>query len=172
MDDLGDGEEEGDLHLAEMAYELLSRANLIPGTRPDGAIDRDRLFTWTEEAIRLCREQDRAIVGAQSIGEILAHCQEGTDGIWPAEEVRELLERVADIELEQGLEIKVFNLRGATSRSLGEGGDQERDLEGRYRGFAESLQTRWPRASAMLHRIADSYASHAKWEDRRDAEYE
>ena len=61
--------------------------------------------------------------------------------------------------------IKVYNNRGATSRSLDEGGRQEWDLSERYRAREGQFLERWPRTAAIMRRLADTYESHARRED-------
>ena len=53
------------------------------------------------------------------------------------------------------------------TKSLGEGGKQERKLAGRYDQFADALRLKWPRTAAMLKRIAQGYIREASREDLR-----
>lgn len=68
-------------------------------------------------------------------------------------------------DIECGIEIGVSNKRGVLSRSLTEGGVQERRLAETYRGYADALNDGWPRTAAMLRRISETYASWARRED-------
>jgi hypothetical protein len=57
------------------------------------------------------------------------------------------------------------NLRGVTSRSPGDGGEQERQLAAQYETWQRALAVSNPRTSALLGRLADEYRSDANWED-------
>jgi hypothetical protein len=73
-------------------------------------------------------------------------------------------------EILRGFEMGVMNSRGVTTRSLTEGGAQERELVAKYQGLADRIRAGWPLVAATLQRIADSYAHQAKWEDERTHE--
>jgi hypothetical protein len=55
----------------------------------------------------------RRVVGEQHIGQMLSHSPIGTDGYWPHEAVRRVVEEVSSEQLERGLEMGAFNNRGA-----------------------------------------------------------
>jgi hypothetical protein len=75
--------------------------------------------------------------------------------------VREIIEELSSEDLEDGIEIEVYNSRGWTSRDPTEGGVQERELAEQYTGYAAVLNDRWPRTAAMLRSIADTYSRDA-----------
>lgn len=81
--------------------------------------------------------------------------------------VRDLINDLGSEHIELGFELDVYNGRGVVSRSLTEGGEQERRLAERYGGHADALNDGWPRTAAMLRRISDRYASDARREDVR-----
>jgi hypothetical protein len=96
---------------------------------------------------------------------MLAWAPGDADGTWPCEPVRDVIEVTRSRDLETGLYIGVKNKRGVTSRGMLDGGDQERDLARRYREHSEAARFEWPRTSAVLDRIADSYEAEAKEHD-------
>ena len=82
------------------------------------------------------------------------------------------MESLQSDEFDRGIIIiGVANARGITSRALGAGGDQERELASKYLSFAAAIRDRWPRSAAVLNRIGDSYQRDAKRMDV-DAELE
>ena len=85
--------------------------------------------------------------------------------MWPHEAVRDLIEELASQHIETGMEVEVRNSRGVTSRGMYDGGDQERSLADKYSQWAEATQARWPRTSAMLRRLAESYERDARRHD-------
>jgi len=59
----------------------------------------------------------------------------------------------------------VHNARGVHSRSLDEGGVQERGLSAKYRAYAERLTFDYPYVANILGRIAQAYDWEAEQED-------
>ena len=59
----------------------------------------------------------------------------------------------------------MYNARGVVSRSLDEGGAQERELSGQYRAWAERLVFDYPYVANILKRIAKGYDREAERED-------
>lgn len=154
-----------DLARARLAYELLDSWQLPPGTT-DRGLEGDALRQWVEAAASGAEAEHRKAIGLQQIGRVLRYVAEGQDGIWPAEAVRDLLEDMADHDLELGLSIEIHNSRGATWRGLTDGGTQERDLAARYRADSTVLkQHGWTRIAGVLARVAQEYEAEARQND-------
>jgi hypothetical protein len=96
---------------------------------------------------------------------VLANFSAGSDGAWPHEAVRDLIEEVASDRIEHGIDIGIYNGRGVVTRAIWEGGGQERAIAERYRGYARSLADRWPRTSRLMRQIAESYESDGRRQD-------
>lgn len=71
--------------------------------------------------------------------------------------------------LRSGLHTAKLNLRGMTSRSLGEGGKQERELAQQFRTSAEALRTEWPDTATLLDELREHYERDAQMEDAEAA---
>lgn len=164
-----EGEEEATEHqrnLASHAWQLLRGLTGTPFS--DGQnVDEAALLEWVATAREGLRECGRATIGDEQLGELLARAPRGEDGHWPHEAVRAVLEQHGTEELRRGMRIGIGNSRGVLSKSIGEGGDQERRVAERYRSDAAALAASWPAASAVLGAIADGYESDAKREDLR-----
>ena len=100
------------------------------------------------------------------IGEVLAYAPGEPDGSWPCIPVRDVLEDMEAEEIFQGLGAGIYNKRGLYSKSLREGGAQERDLANKYLAFAEASKIEWPKTAAALRRIARSYEEEAREDER------
>jgi hypothetical protein len=61
----------------------------------------------------------------------------------------------------------IYNNRGVVSRSIGEGGAQEREISERYLDYARKLSDNWPRVARLMKKIADGYKLDARREDKR-----
>lgn len=169
------GEERGEVSAdadvrARHGYELLRTWRRVPGRTDDG-VDAEALKEWVRRTRELLVEAGRIEIGEQIIGQALSGSPDGTDGAWPHPAVRDVIETLASSSLERGFEVAIYNRRGIITKSIGEGGAQERELSDRYAGFAAAIADVSPRTAAMLRRIADGYRSEARSEDLR-AEFE
>ena len=95
-------------------------------------------------------------MGERTLGQILAHAPEGEDGIWPRHPARDILNRPECEQMRTGFQIGTHNKRGVTTRSMDEGGDQERALAASFRRHADALSATHPFLSATLERMAQS----------------
>ena len=75
------------------------------------------------------------------------------------------------MDLERGLQIERYNMRGVYRKALYEGGQQERELAEHYRDWARKMPGSHVRTRALLHAIAEHWeadATHADEEAARD----
>lgn len=148
------------------AYRLLNwRIRYIPGTGQDRKVNVETLLAWVTEVRQLCAEHGRVEIGDLKIGQLLSKAPPEEDGSWPCLPVCEVMERVASPGIGGGFEIGTFNRRGVVSRTLEEGGDQERELAKKYRRWAKRREFDYPFVSSVLERIADGYDRDAGRED-------
>lgn len=155
---------EGAEKLASAAYELLTSIRVVPG-QIDDDIDEQALIAWCKEVRSIAVEVDRERVTDQRLGAMLAHAPASKkDDAWPHEAVRSTIEWLASDDVERGLAIERFNMRGVYSKAMGEGGEQERALAAKYREWANAMPD-WPRVANMLMRISDSWLSDAQRAD-------
>jgi hypothetical protein len=157
--------DEQTLAIARNAYSLLSEWRLLPGRRDDGSVDADELRVWVGDARARLREARRLRVGDIYIGKVLTASPPDTDGAWPCEAVRDVLEEVQSPQIESGMRTEIFNSLGATSRGLLDGGDQERDKSAIYSDQAQRFVDRWPRTAAVLRAAAESFQRMARDHD-------
>lgn len=150
---------------AHLSYSVLHNWHTLPGLTEDGTIDGKHLTEWVRGARLAFYDSKRTAIGDEQIGAVLASSPVGTDGVWPAEPVREVIENIGNARLDTGLHIGRTNQRGITTRGIFDGGDQERELEKEYREMATKISTRWPRTARVLRGIADSYGQEARRND-------
>lgn len=94
----------------------------IPGLTDDGRIDAEHLTTWVRDARLAFAESNRADIGDEEIGRVLSASPAGSDGIWPAEAVRELMETIGNSHIEGGFVTGRYNSRSGTTRGAFDGG--------------------------------------------------
>jgi hypothetical protein len=146
---------------ATIAYEVLQEWQSVPGL----PASPEETLHWVREARRLLNERNREEIGDICIGHLLSASPVGIDGFWPHEMIRDLIEEIGSEELEQGISTGVYNARGVVTRSLVEGGGQERALADDYDRQAVTIEARWPRTGALLREIARGYRRDAHRED-------
>lgn len=151
---------------ARLGYQMLQSMKSLPGFTEDGQ-DVDLLTNWIAEARQLAKRADREVIADQQIGQMLGYAPvDSEDGAWPARSVRDLIERFASDEIQRGIAISRFNMRGVFRKALYEGGKEERAFAAQYREWARAAAD-WPRTSGMLRQIADSWDRSAEQADIR-----
>ena len=168
---------------ARLAYGLLSNLQVVPGTKwtkpsssdglgrrfegdisfPIGEVDEHVLGSWIKEARTLATESGRLEMCDQKIGEVFAYAPGDREHEWPCQAVRSQIEHVKSEALESGIETGIFNKRGVHWRDRG--GKQERLIAQRFRGYATATQGKWPRTSAVLRQLAETFERLARRED-------
>jgi|GEM_PF-6905285 hypothetical protein len=148
-------------------WRALERWRVPPGTRADGSLDSDDLHTWVRAARGLAQGAGLLPRADYYIGCTLANCRVGSDGMWPDEPVRDLIEQVDSRELADGFSQTAASPRGLISRSIEAGGEAERGRAAGYLDAAGRIEERWPRTAAALRQIAHYLQAEATmWEQR------
>jgi hypothetical protein len=160
---------EGEMARAHRAHDLLDSWRTPPGQGGGREMDDGALREWVDKARAALAASGRRAIGDQVIGQVLSGAVAGEDGIWPHPAVRELIDTIKSLDLEQGIEVGVYNSRGVVFKPVAGSGDSERRAADQYTAQAAVLAPRWPRTAQMLRRIADSHRADARREDR-DAE--
>ncbi|WP_460158554.1 hypothetical protein [Pseudomonas sp. S3_E11] len=152
--------------LARASHRLLKAFKRIPGL-VDEKVNYELLSSWVTEVRDRAADRDLLEVCDSYIGQLLAHSPHDPDeDFWPPLAVKKVIESTASIELERGLISECFNKRGVYSKSINEGGGQERALAEKYQLWADGAVS-YPRTSATLRSIADSWISQSVDEDTR-----
>lgn len=156
---------EGERAAATQAWHILHEWKPFAGTSPQAMPSSGELAGIVERVRKLAAERRHAGIIDDHLGKALASSPLGTDGVWPHESVREVLERYSSEALANGFVAGKRNLRGTTLRSPGDGGEQERQLAAQYETWQRALAVSNPRTSALLGRLAEEYRTEATWED-------
>lgn len=150
---------------ATQAWRILNEWKPFASTSPHEMPSAGDLVAIVERVRKLAAERRHTGIVDDHLGKALASSPPGTDGVWPHESVREVLERYGSEVLADGFVVGKRNLRGVTSRSPGDGGEQERQLAAQYETWQRALAVSNPRTSAMLGLLAKGYRSEATRED-------
>lgn len=155
---------EGQVRIATAAYGVLRDLKILPG-QVENDISFEILSEWCIDVRARAVDADRVKIVDQYIGKLLAHAPKSNiDDAWPHESVRLIIELFSADEIEKGLELERYNMRGVYCKAVGEGGDQERALASNYFDWAGRV-TDHPRTHAMLTRIGMAWSNEA---DRAD----
>lgn len=150
--------------MAERGYKLLEGIKRLPGHNDLGELETDRLAKWIATVRRSCAELGRADIADSCIGKVLSCAPVGKDGVWPCEPVREVIEDIQSEPMASGVQIGIYDSRGA--HWCGEGGDQERELAEKYHKWSQALQVSHSFvASKLLMELAKMYDHEASRED-------
>ncbi len=155
--------DDGDAAIAQNAWSVLHAWR--PRLGEPGGIDSRNLRSWVERARAELATRDRADIGDHQIGQTLSGPSLGADSIWPAEEIRKLIEDLQSTNFGSGLVIGVFNSRGVTTRGVYDGGAQEWALAAKYRRWGEAVINRWRRTGGVLTQLGDEYERDARRQD-------
>ena len=129
------------------------------------------MLGWARAALQMAAKAGRHDVASREIGKLLAYAPaDKIDEVWPAREVRELIETLENEEVEVGVVIELFNKRGVHARPIDGGGAPERELAQAATSAADALQAEWPRTSKMMRDNAKQWTRHAEAEDQRASE--
>ena len=147
-------------------FDTLGALTHIPGEDNSGKINTEKLEGWVKQAINLAEKNGRRNIVEYFIGKLLGHCQNGEDGIWPCEGVRDLVEDMHSKDMIEGMYIEKRNSRGVTSRSFGDGGAQEWRIVEQYQDWRRQLAITHPFvADELLGQLAKSYQNEAEMWD-------
>jgi hypothetical protein len=152
---------------AHVAWQLLESWKQMPGVKEDGSVDVEALQVWVTGVRKLAAECSRSKIADIYIGHMLSFSPIDSDGVWPHQAVRDLIEELENTYIESGWRTQIFNSRGATVRLPTDGGQQERILAERYLQDARKLKDRWPRVAAILRDLADYYRRQAEDHDQQ-----
>jgi hypothetical protein len=149
--------------MAERGYKLLEAIERIPGHDDLDELKADRLAKWVSAVRQSCSEIARREIADVCIGKLLSGAPVGSDGIWPCEPVRDVMDDIQSEALMNGAHTGTYNSRGVHGR--GEGGNQERELAEKYRKWGQALEASHPFvASRLLMALAKTYEYEANRE--------
>lgn len=151
--------------IAGQVYRVLHSWNRLPGQNADGSVVFETLWDWVETARNLAKDCGRLEVCDSYIGQLFARAAYPKASGWPNIAVCKVIENLCSDDLERGFYIGIRNERGVTSRSLYEGGKQEREEADLFDRLAAEIALRSPRAAAVLRDVAESYRRQALRED-------
>lgn len=164
-DDLPEGLTDEEINIrAENSYVLLGALRFVPGQHGE-KFEPTEFIDWIRQCSQHLSELGRQDNGARALAIVVQGTPVGDDGIWPVRNIRATIESLCSDRFCDALHSAFFNARGATTRSLDEGGKQERELVEKYLGWADAIDIEAPRIAAVFRLLAKTYEHYAWGED-------
>jgi hypothetical protein len=152
---------------AEKAERLLDEWYRVPGTLPDGLVDQNALCRWIATATAEAAKRKIEEHAAFKIGEVLSMCPEDSNGVWPCEAVRNVIEEMKSDRMERGIAQERFNRFQPNSARRAIPEKSWSELAQEYRNHAKKFSAKWLRTAALLRELAESCEHSAKRHQER-----
>jgi addiction module HigA family antidote len=149
--------------LYQVAYTLFNTLKYAPSPEKSQEDITNELRFWVKEVREECLRIGRQSIGDHFIGQVLSRSEEGLDGIWPPEPIREILEEIESNDIAIGMRIGKYNSGEAQYRDRG--GKQEVEVANQYELWAEIIRPEYPYIARILESLQKSYEEQAKWWD-------
>jgi hypothetical protein len=149
---------------ASNAHQVLHASRFVPG-RTEADFDAEKCSEWFAQCREQLKERNRGRTGPYALVEVVRRTPVDDDDIWPVAGIRDAIEKLSNETFDSALHTAFYNSRGVTSRSMDEGGQQERALAARYTRWANVVDVEAPRIAAVLRSLADTYERQGKNED-------
>ncbi len=150
--------------VARRSYDVLESIEHLPHNA-SGEIDTVAFDKWVTDVRNKLTKLNRLRITNSLIGQIIARSTYSENEDWPEIRLAAYIEQVADDNLLRGFVTQVVNLRGVTSRSPTDGGQQERDLAARYKQLADRIRPHSVKLAVAFTKLYEEYLREAKQED-------
>jgi hypothetical protein len=156
---------ESEREAADSAWRVFQACKRQPGSDGSGNFTEESVNAYVTKVRELAATHHRLEACDHKLGEIMGRADRGQNGVFPSQPIRDAIEDIGTEEMLKGFAAGCFDRQRAFSRGAFEGGDQERDLAGRYRAKAEALQITHPKIADVLFRLASTYDREGRTED-------
>lgn len=151
--------------LIRVVWEFWYYYRSVPCTNDDGVIDEQKLkeYIYTLKALASKYRHEKSI--SYVIGKILGNLPEGDD--YPTDMMCEIVEDLNDDAIDSEMRTCIFNKRGATSRSVFEGGTVEQHNIKIFEEYKRRAQLRSHRLCVVFDKLIQEYKAFREWEDNQ-----
>ena len=137
----------------------------VPCTNDDGVIDEQKLKEYIYTLKALAPKYNRTKSISYVIGKILGNMPEGED--YPTDMMCSIVEDLNDDAIDSEMGTCIFNKRGATSRSVFEGGTIEMHNVNIFEEYKRRVQLRSHRLYVVFDKLIQEYKAFQEWEDNQ-----
>ena len=160
-DDVSSEDRQSQIHAAYRALELFTA---IPGCN-EKIMSEGIFFAWIKDASEYANQVGYRKAFERCLGKLLSHSPNGHDGIFPHEIVRSFFESNTNPDLTKAFLIEKQNQRGVHSAT---GGMAEKEIAQNYYNNAQTIRIAFPKTSAILERLGDSYKRESAYEQKQE----
>ncbi len=147
----GKGEEEQ--RLAKSLFDLYYKGSFCPCEK-NGRVDLEELKLWVYTFKEILKQQKQEKFFNPILGRLFAYSPIGEDGYYPHESVREVIEEIADEELNDAYVTAEYNKRGIYSPNAGV---TEKEMSLKYKANADALRLFYTETAKIYDKLYDSY---------------
>jgi len=131
----------------------------------NGQVNSDKLRQWIGKfRVGLKNNKQERLFDIE-LGRLFASSPIGDDGCYPAEGIRNAIEKIDSETLGREYETSIYNSRGIYSPS---GGVEERKIAQRYKDNADRIRLKWPVTAKIYDNLHDRYIYEANSERERE----
>lgn len=152
---------------AEALFDFYYKALFCP-CENNGNVDFEELKKWVDDFSDILSDQKQSKLIGGILGKLFAYSPVGTDGHYPHESVRKIIEELDDESLARSYVIAECNKRGVYSPDAGK---TEKEMALKYKETAEALEINYPKTSEIYYKLYSNYI-HESEAERRNAEDE
>lgn len=146
-------------NLATNAWRLLQNWKLPPGLK-DGVFNASDFNDWVVAVKSKAKEDKRYEITMQEIGKVFYYYPENDDGLWLPKEVAEVIDGKDAEDIRVGYALEIYNSRGV--HIIDPEGKPELALAAKWEDRASIAANDFPRFSAKLREVAESYRREAQ----------
>lgn len=149
--------------IAENLFDFYYKALFCP-CEINGNIDLDELKEWVENLKTKLQEQKQLNLLGHVLGRLFAYSPIGSDGYYPHESVREIIEQLTDDSLRSSYVTTECNKRGVHSPDAGK---TEKEMALRYKENADAIRILYSECAKIYDSLYQSYYYESEAERRR-----
>lgn len=149
--------------IIRVVWEFWYHYHSVPCTNDDGVIDEQKLKEYIYALKALAPKYKREKSVSYVIGKILGNMPESED--YPTDMMCEIVEDLNDDAIDSEIGTCLFNKRGATSRSVFEGGTIEQHNINIFEGYKRRVQLRSHRLYVIFDKLIQEYKAFQECED-------
>lgn len=144
-------------------FDFYHNANFCP-CEEEGNVDLSALKNWVSGFKKQLVKQKQDRMFGYQLGKLFAYSPIGSDGVYPHESVRIIIEKLRDKTLLSAYVIAESNKRGV---HIIDAGRAEREMALKYKSYADSLRIEFPECSKIYLSLYDNYMYESENERKR-----
>lgn len=151
----------------ELFFEIYYNLLFCP-CEDNGTVDYEELKKWVDDFSQILNKHKQSNLIGGILGKLFAYSPVGSDGYYPHESVRRIIEELDDDDLVRSYVIAEYNKRGVYSPDAGK---TEKEMALKYKEIQKALEINYPKTAEIYYKLYSNYI-HESEAERRNAEDE